>query len=314
MKHPYATKKYIFSYMLAMLLLFLLSEPAVAAEGARLGLMLWANRLLPSLLPFMILTQLLIRSGYLDAITKKLRIGHPYFVLFAGTVFGFPMGCKLTVDLYECGKLTSEEASLLFIISNQMSPAFVGGYILSETLKTPQLIPATYLILYAPSLLYGLIRLHRLSGKKQATNQETLKAKKSTSGLQMNFTILDAGMMNSFETLLKLGGYVMLFSVITAMCRHFLSAFPAFCTLIAGLLEVTGAASAINEYVMDARLKYVAILTATAFGGCSGIAQTASLIRAGKRSEALSIAAYIRGRLLVAGITAVLAMLLYPLL
>ena len=63
--------------MLAMFLLFLLSEPTVAAEGARFGLMLWADRLLPSLLPFMILTQLLIRSGYLDAITKKLRITYP---------------------------------------------------------------------------------------------------------------------------------------------------------------------------------------------------------------------------------------------
>ena len=113
--------------MLAMFLLFLLSEPAVAAEGARFGLMLWADRLLPSLLPFMILTQLLIRSGYLDAITKKLSISYPHFVLFAGTLFGFPMGCKLTVDLYERGNLTTEEASLLFIISNQMSPAFVGG-------------------------------------------------------------------------------------------------------------------------------------------------------------------------------------------
>ena len=37
--------------MLAMLLLFLLSEPSVAIAGARFGLMLWANKLLPSLLP-----------------------------------------------------------------------------------------------------------------------------------------------------------------------------------------------------------------------------------------------------------------------
>ena len=300
--------------MLAMFLLFLLSEPAVAAEGARFGLMLWANRLLPSLLPFMILTQLLIRSGYLDAITGKLHLPYPYFVLLSGTLFGFPMGCKLTVDLYERRKLTEDEASLLFIISNQMSPAFVGGYILSETLHAPQLIPSTYLILYGPSLLYGLIRLHILSVTQHLTGKKSLEAKKSTSGLQMNFTVLDAGIMNSFETMLKLGGYVMLFSIITNMCRHFLSAFPAFCTLIAGLLEVTGAASAINDFFVDPRLKYTALLTATAFGGCSGAAQTASLIRSDKRTASLSIVAYIRGRLIVAGITAVLAMLLYPLL
>ena len=300
--------------MLAMFLLFLLSEPAIAAQGARFGLMLWANRLLPSLLPFMILTQLLIRSGYLDAITRKLHISYPYFVLFAGTLFGFPMGCKLTTDLYERGNLTTEEAGLLFIAANQMSPAFVGGYILSETLHTPQLIPATYLILYIPSICYCILRLRRMSAGKRTRKDATLKVKKTTSGLQMDVAVLDAGIMNSFETMLKLGGYVMLFSVITFMCRHFLSAFPACCTLIAGLLEVPGAVSAIDDFFADTRLKYIAILATTAFGGCSGIAQTASILRSGKKASSLSVGAYIQGRLLLAGVTALLAAILYPLL
>lgn len=295
--------------MLAMLLLFLLSEPTVAIEGARLGLMLWANQLLPSLLPFMILTQLLIRSGYLDAIANKLHIRHSYFVLFAGTLFGFPMGCKLTADLFEHGHLSAKEASTLFIISNQMSPAFVGGYILSETLKMPQLIPVTYLIFYGPSFLYGLLRLHRLSVGKQSNSKKACEAKKSTSGLQINVAVLDAGIMNSFETMLKLGAYVMLFSIMTAMCRHFLSAFPALYTTIAGILEVTGAVSALDDFFTDTRLKYIAILFATAFGGCSGIAQTASIIRAGQKASGLSLVKYIQGRLVIAGITALLALI-----
>lgn len=299
--------------MLAMFLIFLLSEPAVAAEGARTGLMLWANRLLPSLLPFMILTQLLMKSGYLDAITKKMHMTYPYFVLFAGTLFGFPMGCKLTADLYERSSLTPEEASLLFVISNQMSPAFIGGYILSETLQAPQLIPAGYLIFYAPSICYGLIRLRMLSRKQTTAEQTICEAKKSTSGLRMNFTVLDAGIMNSFETMLKLGCYVMLFSIITSMCNYYLFAFPAFCTFTAGLLEVTGAVSAIDLFFADTRLKCICMLTAAAFGGCSGIAQTASILRSGKKSASLSLAIYIKGRLLLAGITAALAAFICPL-
>lgn len=292
--------------MLAMFLLFLLAEPAIAVKGARFGLMLWANRLLPSLLPFMILTQILIRSGYLDAFTQKFCISYPYFVLFSGTLFGFPMGCKLTVDLYDCGKLSDEEASFLFIITNQMSPAFVGGYILSETLHRSELIPITYLIFYGPSVLYGLVKLRILSRKRPA--HENHKAKKSTSGLQMNTAILDAGIMNSLETMLKLGCYIMLFSILTEMCSHFFSEFPAFRTLIAGLLEVTGAVSAIDLFFTDARLTYIALLAATAFGGCSGIAQTAFLIRSHKTSSALSLTSYIKGRLLVAAVTVALAL------
>lgn len=300
--------------MLSMFLIFLLTEPAVAAQGARFGLMLWANRLLPSLLPFMILTQLLMRSGYLDAITKKLHIPYSYFVLFTGTLFGFPMGCKLATDLYEQGVLTKDEASLLFVIANQMSPAFVGGYIMSETLCMPKLIPVTYLILYGPCVCFGLFWLRRLSGKNQRANKNTHEFKKSTSKLQMSFAVLDAGIMNSFETMLKLGGYIMLFSILTYMCRHFLSAFPILCVLTSGVMEVTGAVNALNDFFSDTYLKYIAILTATAFGGCSGVAQTASLIRSGKNKSALSIAVYLRGRLLIAGVTALLAAIVYPLL
>lgn len=312
----YVTKKYVLSYMLAMFLLFLLSEPSVAIEGARFGLMLWANRLLPSLLPFLILTQLLLASGYLDAITRKLGISYPHFVLLAGTLFGFPMGCKLTADLREQGKLDAGEASLLFIVSNHMSPAFVGGYILTETLHMQALIPATYLILYAPAACFCLWRLHsiRKRSTRATTGFRANTEKKSTPKLRLNFAVFDAAIMNSFETMLKLGGYVMLFSILAKACGHFLAAFPAFCTLVSGLLEITGAVSAIDGFFAEPYLKYVAILAATAFGGCSGIAQTASLIRPQGKDLGLSIAAYIRGKLVLAGVTALFAALLFPVL
>ena len=307
----YVTKKYVFSYMLAMLLLFLLSEPGVAIEGARFGLMLWANRLLPSLLPFLILTQLLLQSGYLDAITRKLGIPYAHFVLLAGTLFGFPMGCKLTADLRAKGRLCTQEASLLMVVSNHMSPAFVGGYILTETLGMPALIPGTYLILYAPAVCFGLWRLRRIQ-KRTPGHRDT--AKKSTPELRLNFAVFDAAIMNSFETMLKLGGYVMLFAILTAMCGHFLADLPAFCTLTAGVLEVTGAVSAINGFFADAYPKYVAILAATAFGGCSGIAQTASLIRPQGTDLGLRISSYVRGKLVLAFVTAGLGAALFPLL
>lgn len=315
MKYPlfsrYASKKYIVSYMIILFLIFLLKEPSVAIEGARFGLLLWAEHLLPSLLPFLILTQLLIRSGYLDAMMNKLHISYPYFVLLAGTLFGFPMGAKLTVDLYAEGNLSEKEASLLFILANQMSPAFVGGYILTETLHMPALIPATYLILYGPSVCYALLQLHRLHNHSE-TGSLRFKHKKSASGLQMDLAVLDAGMMNSFEIMLKLGGYIMLFSILSSLCKHVLIEFPAFCTFLTGILEITGAVRMINDYFSNAYVTYVAILAATAFGGCSGIAQTASIIRTGQKGTDLSMSHYIRGRILVAAVTALCAALLYP--
>lgn len=298
--------------MLAFLVLFLLGQPQLAAEGAQFGLLLWAKRLLPSLLPFLILTQLLIRSGYLDALTRRLRLPHAYFVLFAGTLFGFPMGCKLTCDLYARRQLTQHEAALLFILANQMSPAFVGGYILSETLGQPQLIPRVYLIFYAPSLFYGCFRLHQM----HRSGQQAPHIQKTASSMQINFAILDAGIMNSFETMLKLGGYVMLFAVAARMCSYYLSAFPTLCTVISSLLEITGAVSTLAQKIPNQRLCLTAILAAAAFGGCSGLAQTASIIDTSIDTEQtpvrLSMTAYVRGKLLLAGFTVLLAFLFLP--
>lgn len=309
-KHDFS-KKYVISYMLVAALLFLLicllTKPAVSISGARTGLMLWATRLLPSLLPFLILVQLLIHSGSLDLLVEKLHISYAYFVLIAGMFFGFPMGCKLTVDLYALGKLNKKEAALLFIISNQMSPAFVGGYILTETLKEPKLIPVSYLILYLPSLLFGVVYLHFFATKQFCPSLRPDKIKKSTSGLRFDVTILDAGIMNSFETMLKLGGYIMLFSVLTALCNYYLANMPFLLTFIAGLLEITGAVSILNQNILQMPFKYIAILAATSFGGLSGIAQTASFLHHQKQPSPFSMSAYFLGRLLLAFITAILA-------
>ncbi len=301
----YLQKKYILCYMLCGILIFLLCEPACAAERARFGLLLWADRLLPSLLPFLILCQILLRSGCLDALSKRLHLPLSYFVLFSGTLFGFPMGAKLSADLYAAGKLSHREATLLCVLANQISPAFVGGYLLSETLQLPQLARCTYLILYAPALCAGVAFL----SMQMRDWTDGCVTKKSTSELRLNLAVLDAGIMDSFETMLKLGGYVMLFSVLGGMCGQLLSHAPAVHTLIMASLEITGGISVLNTAITDKKLRYIAMLAATAFGGCSGIAQTASLIRDKRLPKPLSLRCYVCGRLLLATVTALLAAL-----
>jgi hypothetical protein len=244
----YLHKKYLWFYMPGLILLFLLCRPGAATEGARNGLLLWWN-LIPSLLPFLILTQFFIRSNILDHILEKLHLSHYLFVLSAGLLFGFPMGAKLSSELYRKRQLSRREASLLVVCANQMSPAFVGGYVLSDTLGRPELTGLTYLILYG---LPGMIALlaHMLWPD---TAEPT--AQKKTPGLQLSFAILDASIMNSFETMLRLGGYIMLFSILQALVRVFVSC-PVLVTGLSSLLEVTGAIQVIHAS-FNQRMEYV---------------------------------------------------------
>lgn len=94
----------------------------------------------------------------------------------------------------------------------------------------------------------------------------------------MNFKIIDAGIMNGFETLTRLGGYIMLFSMIASMTQKL----PLSATLrliITGAAEITNGISLIPTSIESAKWQYILAMTFTAFGGLSGIAQTSSMIK-----------------------------------
>lgn len=131
-------KKKIILLSVILLLLFLLCYPAEALAAARNGLKLWLETLLPTLLPFMILTGILVHT---DWITKILQPTAPFFkvvfglspggayVFLLGLLTGYPMGAKLTADLYYAGKISRQEAEYLLTFCNNPSPAFLITYV-----------------------------------------------------------------------------------------------------------------------------------------------------------------------------------------
>lgn len=87
-------------------------SPDVSGEAlcaSRNGLKLWLETLIPTLLPFLILTEILIHT---DGITKIVHPVAPFFkvifglspegiyVFLIGLLCGYPMGAKLAADFY----------------------------------------------------------------------------------------------------------------------------------------------------------------------------------------------------------------------
>lgn len=81
-------KKKIILLSVILLLLFLLCYPTEALAAARNGLKLWLETLLPTLLPFMILTGILVHT---DWITKILQPTAPFSRSFLGFLQEEPM-------------------------------------------------------------------------------------------------------------------------------------------------------------------------------------------------------------------------------
>lgn len=276
----------------------MLMFPQETVRAAGDGLILWYTSLLPTLLPLSIFSNILITSGYFHYITKYLyavvkpiypisRAG--VFPLFAGLLFGFPLGSKITADLVEKKELSKEEGNILICICNNLSPVFINSYVFRECLNRPDLLLFGFALLYLPPLIWGYFKLKKCTGCK---NRDI---KKTASRSQLNFKIIDAGIMNGFETLTKLGGYIMLFSILNAFIRMLPHSGKLTETLCAGILEVTNGIHAVTA-IPSPTLRFGLALVFTAFGGICGLAQTASMIK----DAGLSVTCYLKAKLLFA--------------
>ena len=304
-------KKLIFLCIL-IFIVYILFFPQDAVTAAADGLVLWYERVLPSLLPFAILSNILIYSGFTGYLVKLLypllRLILPAsrngsFVLLSGFLFGFPMGSKNCAEMLKCGQLEYQEAEILFMVTNNISPVFISSYILCQELHMPSLIPLSYLVIFLPPLIAGRL-LFFFTEKKQSVSNHSTTYKKPASGSQINFKIIDAGIMNGFETLTRLGGYIMLFSMIASLLQKL--PIPHILTLIlTGMVEITNGIAMLPDSGLPKSTQYVLAVVYTAFGGLSGIAQTSSMIR----DTPLSIKRYCIAKLLLAACCGLLACL-----
>lgn len=256
---------------------FIITHPAVSMDAAAKGLLLWYEQLLPALLPLAILSNLMVYSNYMQMATKYL---YPFtkrliptsrsgsFAFLGGMLFGFPMGSKISADLVCRQNISREEGEILAVCFNQLSPVFISGYLLTNILEMPQMIPYSYAALYLPPVIYAVRQLKKLRPKD---------AKNAASSPELSFEILDAGIMNGFEALTKLGGYMILFSIFAAVLRIYNGKFPLFNLVCTGLIEVTTGISGLKDSILPPEYVYTLALFFASFGGLCGFAQTFSI-------------------------------------
>lgn len=122
-------------FVLPCALIFLFfAEPTVSADGIKKGLSVCAGTLIPSLFPFMVISELLVRSGGAEHGARVL--GKPMRKLFGvsgsgavavllGILCGFPVGAKTAVALCRSGELEWDEGARLMSFCNYPSAPFM---------------------------------------------------------------------------------------------------------------------------------------------------------------------------------------------
>lgn len=292
-------KKSIRRLLPVLCLLLLLARPALAFTGARDGLVLWGTVVLPTLLPFMICAGVIVALDGVGLLTKPfapffrglLKLSpNGCFVLMSGLLCGYPMGAKTDSEFLDSRRISRSQARYLLAIANHPSPMFVLGYVMDRIALVHGGASCPFWMLAAALYLpiFPIARLaQRVYGYRGEEDEDPGMAGALPASQPPPFSF-DAHMMGCFETMVKIGGYIMLFSILAA----YLSALPATNPLLRpallGAVEITTGIQAIAATVPGFPAALL-IAAATAFGGFSGIFQTKSVLK----NAGLSIRHYI---------------------
>lgn len=296
--------KMIYTLVLIILILCILTHSEISLYYAFMGLELWYEKMIPTLLPFMILSGIMIRLRLTEGfISLFYPIIKPVFhvsknvgyAMFMGFLCGFPMGAKTVADLYTRQMITKREAAFLLAFCNNIGPIYFISFVLpllQRTLFVPYLIG-----MYGIPLVYGLVLRYTVfrdvaHGELTATaHSDSDNAAKPQTKLQL-LNVVDDSVTSSLHSILKLGGYMILFNLLNILPHIILGQKPI---ILAPLFEITGGLHLLQQ---KAPLYTLLLLP---FGGLSCIAQTNSCIN----NTELSIADYTLHKFVLTAITAV---------
>lgn len=293
----------------------LISFPQESFDASIRGLNMWWEIVFPSLLPFFIVSEMLIGFGVVRFIGVLLEPlmrplfkvpGVGGFVWAMGMASGYPSGAKLTARLRQEGQITKIEAERLVSFTNSSNPLFIFGAVSVGFFYNAQLGVILALAHYLGNISVGLVM--RFYGKSEESQEKGKTAKLSIrdafaalhrTRIKDNRPIgklLGDAVMSSIQTLLMIGGFIILFSVINKLLFHLnITAFLAqFIQLalgmlgmsemlsmpyISGLFEIT-LGSQMTSQVQEATLMQQAVITSfiLAFSGFSVQAQVASIL------------------------------------
>ncbi|MCI8592025.1 MAG: hypothetical protein HFI88_06705 [Lachnospiraceae bacterium] len=299
------------------LTLCILLMPREALDGASQGLLLWFNRVVPAMLPCMMLTSFCMETGLFHRLqtrnSSRLQkitglSGGGLYAAFLGLLCGYPMGAKITADLYKKNLLDRREACHLLCFCNQLSPSFLIEYVLfglyADTSSTAFFLPAMYLGILFTQLFYHIrfsrsvnipfVQAASLTYKKEAS--ETFTLGKS----------LDASVINSLEIIAKIGGYMIFFSVLAKLLSRFIAPIAPWDAVLVTVMELTTGLDTLRQSFGPTLPGICLACALCAFGGLSSVMQTASVLK----GTDLSMGSYLRAKILQSTVTLFLAFLL----
>lgn len=254
------------------------------------GFALWAECVLPSLFPFIVLSLVLIKTGMaqrasvpLKGAANRLNLPQNAAVCFVLSILsGYPAGSRLVYEFYENGSLTQNDCKKLAPLCSTSGPLFIIGSV-GFKMFGDKLLGVKIFIAHALSVILISLILARFSKPS-----ENLPARPPKSG---NNVLYDT-FYGAIVSVAVAGGFIAFFYVVAQFMQDFNLLYPAerlLCLFMdgsaaravcAGLAEATTGCMLLKSSAVPFKGAIAGFLIT--FGGFSIILQQLSyLVKAG---------------------------------
>ena len=217
-------KQFIIPFILVLFTISLIIFSSTNLSSAKNGLILWSNSIVPSLFPFFVATELLTHTNLIYNMGKLLNKfmkpffnirGEGSFALIMGIISGYPMGAKISANFRKNNICSKEECERLLSFTNNSGPLFIIGTVgitMFGNSTIGFLLLLTHLL---SSLTVGFLFRFWKYKTKEKTNLQKYESNKINEITLSNLGgIIGNSITNSINTILLIGGFVVLFSVI----------------------------------------------------------------------------------------------------
>ena len=274
----------------ALLTGFLLTS-SLHGETVLNALIVCGRCLIPSLLPFMVISELFFATpdtanGIVALCGKPFsRIFHlppcGFVCFLAGMLFGFPLGAKFVAEYHKRGFLTDDEAKILASFTSAAGPAFVIAGVGFGMMHSWRIGVTLYFSQLIAIILFAGIVTHVFPRRSTNISPPNVKDESAV-----------APFRNSAVSMITVCACVLFFSLLTDIFKAILPA--AWLPWVAALLEIGTATERISH--MRSAVKLPLCAFSIGFGGLSVQMQIKPYINAiGGKSSFFFVSKFIQG-------------------
>ena len=314
------------------LILFSSSNLSAAQEG----LTLWATSVIPSLFPFFVATELLSYTNIVNILGKCFNKfmkplfnvrGEGSFAFIMGIISGYPVGAKIACILRESNTCSKAECERLLAFTNNSGPLFIIGTVGIKMFGSSTigflLLVTHILACISVGICFRFWNSSHSSAKYVSNGVKTFSFSKVY--LSNLGEVIGKSITNSISTILNIGGFIVIFSVVISILKHsnFILVLAPILdffhiqsniveSFILGIIEITNGIFAISSIPIK-HLSINIILTSFLLG-CGGISIFLQVWSIVSKTD-LSIKPYVFGKLLhgvFAAIYCLLFILIFP--